>query len=89
MQLTMTAAIDTESIAWSVSNPRFPISNGKSGKHAQRHTNDSCSANFERSVTTYGTEVFANDVASCAELVMNVGRGHEAHGRQNEVLVVD
>ena len=89
MPLTMTAATDTESIARLVPNPRFPISNCESGKHAKRHTNDSCSANFERSVTTYGTEVFANDMASCAELVMNVGRGHEAHGRQNEVLVVD
>ena len=89
MPLTMTAATDTESIARLVPKPRFLISNRESGKHAQQHTNDSCSANFERSVTTYGTEVFTNDMASCAELVMNVGRGHEAHGRQNEVLVVD
>lgn len=82
----MTAVTDTKSIAWLAPNPHQHPQFDEA--RARRHTNDSGGANFERSITTYVTEVFANDVAGCAKLIIHEGRGHEAHGRQDEVLVV-
>jgi hypothetical protein len=67
----------------------IPISIRASRKLAQQRTNDGGSAHFKRSITANVTEVFANNVAGCAELVVDERRGHEAHRRQNEFLIVD
>jgi hypothetical protein len=80
----MTAVTDKKSITGLArdfhQHPRTEEARTTTYRHGRR-------ANFERIISTYVTEVFPNNMASCTELVIRECRSNKDHGRQNEFLI--